>query len=312
MSFFRKAFVLVIVLFVSLMMTSCATVGFSGWSNDLIIRGAESNPNILPEGQLLSVTKQVENPEYLTIPAWNQVRAVMTLLDSCKAHTDINLDEKYALIDYLFKDLPLNVETGVVRHVFLGGYFTGGMALEVRVGVFPTGPDAAADMLIVLMTNIVKTRDGKSEGLNKDFGLILGMDQNVTVLFGLMDGVLVDIQRVEPEDGWDYTALDGAEPISQIMSIQSYLADQNLQNDEYAFRLLPAIIDDEEQMPAIRIMAMLKLYDYYLQQEDLDSAEALWDSIIAFSPEVPGDMTPENLDVMNGASMHLLRRLLEN
>ena len=58
-------------------------------------------------------------------------------------------------------------------------------------------------------------------------------------------------------------------------------------------------------------MAMIKEYDYRISLEDLEGSTKLWNEILDFSVNVPGDMNPENLNSINGGSLYLLTELLK-
>jgi CDP-diglyceride synthetase len=59
-------------------------------------------------------------------------------------------------------------------------------------------------------------------------------------------------------------------------------------------------------MSAIVIMAMIFKYYYLLYLENITQAEVLWQEILAYSEQVPGDMTPENLEALNGESLYMM------
>ena len=94
------------------------------------------------------------------------------------------------------------------------------------------------------------------------------------------------------------------------MFAQTLLKDDKLENDFMVADIVDKIIEDNTEIPAIVIMAMIFKYDYLLSLENITQAEVLWQEILAYSEQVPGDMTPENLEALNGESLYMMKSLL--
>jgi hypothetical protein len=275
---------------------------------------APTDASKLAKGEMLAVTKTVQKPELLSVTNWSKVRIFSDLLDSFKGHESFTVDQKFALLQHLFAELPINGPDGVAREIAVGKYFENGDPLMIRVGVFTpkAGATTQSKKVIVIMTNVIVLQDKeKGEVPSNKSGLFLNLDMNATVFCGLTDpGLLTNGQKFSPQKGRDYAKIESGSPIERIMAAQSMLADEDIPNDSRVVGFLAPIIADEKEMPAFRIMAMLKMFDYYLSLEDLQSARQQWAKILDLAPSVPGDMTKENLEALNGASLKLMELLL--
>lgn len=270
----------------------------------------------LAKGKMLAVTKTVPKAESLSVTNWSKLRIFSDLLDSFKGHESFTIDQKFELMQQLFAELPINGPDGVTREIAVGKYFENGDPLLIRVGVFTpkAGAQTQSKKVLVIMTNVIVLKDKeKGEIPSNKSGLFLNLDMNATVFCGLTDpGLLTNGQKFSPQKGWDYAKIESGSPIERVMAAQSMLADEDIPNDARVVGLLSPIIADEKEMPAFRIMAMLKMFDYYLSLEDLAAARQQWAKILDLAPSVPGDMTKENLEALNGASLKLMERLLSS
>ena len=295
----------IMVLFASCLSTKTNTATNS--NNDYIIRGTQKNPENLVEKQLLSITVPVENPEYMELSKWSKVRATSEILDLIAGHKYFSNSEKTKFMSYLFDQLPINGQDGVTREVHVGKFFEDGSNLVIRVGTFTAAPDATieSDKVIMILTNILAMPDGS---LNKSTGVFLHVDLNVGTILILNNSLLTDSRNISSEEtnSSDLTTMSSLE---KVMLAQSFLKDENPKNDLIAANIADEIIKGNTEPPAIIIMAMIFKYNYLLSQEDIAQAEVLWKEILSYSENVPGDMTPENLEALNGESLYMMKSL---
>lgn len=305
----KRRFMVVIVLIAMVLFSSCVSTKTSGSINvEGQVRGVQENPKKLLEKQLLSVTTPVQNPEYMHLSNWSKVRATSEILDLIGGHQYFSNSEKVQLMSYLFDELPINGKDGVAREVHVGRFFEDGTNLVVRLGTFTAGADAtiASDKVIVIMTNIIKMKDG---GFNRKTGAFIHLDLNESMIFILKDSLLTDSQNVLAEEISPNSWIE-MESFEKLMFAQTLLKDDKLENDFMVADIVDKIIEDNTEIPAIVIMAMIFKYDYLLSLENITQAEVLWQEILAYSEQVPGDMTPENLEALNGESLYMMESLL--
>lgn len=305
----KRRFMVVMALIAMVLFSSCVSTKASGSVNaGGQIRGVQENPKKLLEKQFLSVTTPVQNPEYMHLSNWGKVRATSEILDLIDGHKYFSNSEKVQLMSYLFDELPINGKDGVAREVHVGRFFEDGTNLVVRLGTFTAGADAtiASDKVIVIMTNIIKMKDG---GLNRKTGAFIHLDLNESMIFILKDSLLTDSQNVLEEEISPNSWI-GMDSFEKLMVAQALLKDDKLENDFMVADIADKIIEDTTEIPAIVIMAMIFKYDYLLSLEDITQAEVLWQEILAYSEQVPGDMTPENLEALNGESLYMMESLL--
>lgn len=305
----KRRFMVVIALIAMVLFSSCVSTKTSGSVNaGGQIRGVQENPKKLLEKQFLSVTTPVQNPEYMHLSNWSKVRATSEILDLIDGHKYFSNSEKVQLMSYLFDELPINGKDGVAREVHVGRFFADGTNLVVRLGTFTAGADAtiASDKVIVIMTNIIKMKDG---GLNRKTGAFIHLDLNESMIFILKDSLLTDSQNVLEEEISPNSWI-GMDSFEKLMVAQALLKDDKLENDFMVADIADKIIEDTTEIPAIVIMAMIFKYDYLLSLENIAQAEVLWQEILAYSEQVPGDMTPENLEALNGESLYMMESLL--
>lgn len=305
----KRRIMVVIALIAMVLFSSCVSTKTSGSINvEGQIRGVQENPQKLLEKQLLSVTTPVQNPEYMHLSNWSKVRATSEILDLIDGHQYFSNSEKVQLMSYLFDELPINGKDGVAREVHVGRFFEDGTNLVVRLGTFTAGADAAlaSDKVIVIMTNIIKIKGGS---INRKTGAFIHLDLNESMIFILKDSLLTDSQNVLeeeiPPNSWI-----GMDSFEKLMFAQTLLKDDKLENDFMVADIVDKIIEDNTEIPAIVIMAMIFKYDYLLSLENITQAEVLWQEILAYSEQVPGDMTPENLEALNGESLYMMKSLL--
>lgn len=305
----KRRFMVVIAMIAMVLFSSCVSTKTSVSVNaGGQIRGVQENPKKLLEKQFLSVTTPVQNPEYMHLSNWSKVRATSEVLDLIGGHQYFSNSEKVQLMSYLFDELPINGKDGVAREVHVGSFFEDGTNLVVRLGAFTAGADAtiASDKVIVIMTNIIKMKDG---GLNRKTGAFIHLDLNESMIFILKDSLLTDSQNVLEEEISPNSWI-GMDSFEKLMVAQALLKDDKLENDFMVADIADKIIEDTTEIPAIVIMAMIFKYDYLLSLENITQAEVLWQEILAYSEQVPGDMTPENLEALNGESLYMMESLL--
>lgn len=296
-----------IVLTVTLLSSCGTTKSVDAGGVQAIVRGGQENPSKLGEKQFLSVTTPIENPQYMEQSNWSKVRATSSVLDVIGSHKYFSNSEKVQFLSYLFDELPINGPDGVVREVHVGKFFEDGQNLTLRIGVLTPGADAElkSDKVIMILTNMFRFGDFESK---KKTGEFISLDLNESILFSLQGSLLTDAQYVsDDESPVDITTLN---TIDQVMLAQTYLRDNNLENDIIADEIVNKIIEKKQEAPALIIMAMIFKYDYLLSIEDITQAEVLWKEILDYSPNVPGDMTPENLEALNGESLYMMKSLL--
>ncbi len=141
--------------------------------------------------------------------------------------------------------------------------------------------------------------------------MFLGLDNNAAVACGLKDGLLTNSQKMKSPQTPAFDTLGDKSAVERIIVAQAYLADEDQANDAWAEKTVREILLNEDEQPAIRIMAMLVKYSFYLSVEDLQAAQTLWEDILAYSKNVPGDMNPASLESLNGESIYLMKRLAE-
>jgi len=300
-------------LLVVLFTTGCATSKpinqeKSAENSNFIIRGLEQDPGKLTKDQFLSVTKKIENPEYLISTNWSKVRIFSDFLDSFQGHKDFSNDKKYEFLSYIFDELPMNAEEGIVRQIYIGNYFENSDPLEIRIGIFIPKGDASEknEKVIILMSNIIVLNDGS---INKVMGNIINLDVNASIYCGLNNKLLTNGEKSKSDITIPFEEIETKSSLEKIMIAQSYLADEDISNDILAEKLVSKILDENKDIPAIRIMAMLKKYEYYLSLENISEAQSLWEEILVYSMNVPGDMNPETLEILNGESIFLMKSL---
>ena len=289
--------------------SSCLSTKTSGSGNTGVqIRGVQENPNKLLEKQLLAGTTPVQNPEYMTLSNWSKVRATSEILDLIDGHKYFSNSEKVQFMSYLFDELPINGKDGVAREVHVGKFFEDGTNLIIRLGTFTAGADAAlaSDKVIVIITNMIKMNDGST---NRKTGAFIHLNLNESMIFILKDSLLTDSQNVQEEEISPNSWIE-MESFEKLMFAQALLKDDKLENDFMVADIVDKIIEDNTEIPAIVIMAMIFKYDYLLSLENITQAEVLWQEILAYSEQVPGDMTPENLEALNGETLYMMKSLL--
>lgn len=304
------------------LMISCATTNATSNvdakkatspNKKLIVRGTE-NPEKLEKNDVMSVTNNVPNPEYFEFSNWSKIRIMNNLLDELKLHSELTNEQKYKLMSYIFDDLPKNTSDGIVREIRLGNFFSkqkgDAKNLVIRIGLMTPGKDAKVqnDKIIIIVSNAIKNQ--KSGEIIKDAGAFLSYDINATVITAYNNKLLTNIVRMNADvnNKADITKIGD---LDAVMLSQSILADEDLSNDKKAHELCIKIIDKKDILPAVKIMAMMMEYDYRISLEDLEGSTKLWNEILAFSENVPGDMNPENLNSTNGESLYLLKELLK-
>ena len=305
----KRRIMVVIALIAMGLFSSCVSTKTSGSVNvDGQVRGVQENPKKLLEKQLLSVTTPVQNPEYMHLSNWSKVRATSEVLDLIGGHQYFSNSEKVQLMSYLFDELPITGKDGIAREVHVGKFFEDGTNLVVRLGTFTAGADAAlaSDKVIVIMTNIIKIKGGS---INRKTGAFIHLDLNESMIFILKDSLLTDSQNVLAEEIPPNSWIE-MESFEKLMFAQTLLKDDKLENDFMVADIVDKIIEDNTEIPAIVIMAMIFKYDYLLSLENITQAEVLWQEILAYSDQVPGDMTPENLEALNGESLYMMKSLL--
>lgn len=298
-----------IALIAMVLFSSCVSTKTSGSVNaEGQVRGVQENPKKLLEKQFLSVTTPVQNPEYMHLSNWSKVRATSEVLDLIDGHKYFSNSEKVQLMSYLFDELPINGKDGVAREVHVGRFFEDGSNLVIRLGTFTAGADAtlASDKVIVIMTNIIKMKEG---AINRKTGAFIHLDLNESMIFILKDSLLTDSRNVLEEEIPSNSWIE-MESFEKLMFAQTLLKDDKLENDFMVADIVDKIIEDNTEIPAIVIMAMIFKYDYLLSLENVTQAEVLWQEILAYSEQVPGDMTPENLEALNGESLYMMKSLL--
>ena len=303
----KRRIIVVIALIAMVLFSSCLSTKTSG-NTGLQIRGVQENPNKLLEKQLLAGTTPVQNPEYMVLSNWSKVRATSEVLDLIDGHKYFSNSEKVQLMSYLFDELPINGKDGVAREVHVGKFFEDGSNLVIRLGTFTAGADAtlASDKVIVIMTNIIKMKEG---AINRKTGAFIHLDLNESMIFILKDSLLTDSRNVLEEEIPSNSWIE-MESFEKLMFAQTLLKDDKLENDFMVADIVDKIIEDNTEIPAIVIMAMIFKYDYLLSLENVTQAEVLWQEILAYSEQVPGDMTPENLEALNGESLYMMKSLL--
>ena len=305
----KRRIMVVIALIVMVLFSSCVSTKTSGSVNaEGQVRGVQENPKKLLEKQFLSVTTPVQNPEYMHLSNWSKVRATSEVLDLIDGHKYFSNSEKVQLMSYLFDELPINGKDGVAREVHVGRFFEDGSNLVIRLGTFTAGADAtlASDKVIVIMTNIIKMKEG---AINRKTGAFIHLDLNESMIFILKDSLLTDSRNVLEEEIPSNSWIE-MESFEKLMFAQTLLKDDKLENDFMVADIVDKIIEDNTEIPAIVIMAMIFKYDYLLSLENVTQAEVLWQEILAYSEQVPGDMTPENLEALNGESLYMMKSLL--
>ena len=305
----KRRIIVVIALIAMVLFSSCLSTKTSGSGNTgLQIRGVQENPNKLLEKQLLAGTTPVQNPEYMVLSNWSKVRATSEVLDLIDGHKYFSNSEKVQFMSYLFDELPINGKDGVAREVHVGKFFEDGTNLIIRLGTFTAGADAAlaSDKVIVIITNMIKMNDGST---NRKTGAFIHLNLNESMIFILKDSLLTDSQNVQEEEISPNSWI-GMDSFEKLMFAQALLKDDKLENDFMVADIVDKIIEDNTEIPAIVIMAMIFKYDYLLSLENITQAEVLWQEILAYSEQVPGDMTPENLEALNGESLYMMKSLL--
>ena len=305
----KRRIMVVIALIAMVLFSSCLSTKTSGSGNTGVqIRGVQENPNKLLEKQLLAGTTPVQNPEYMTLSNWSKVRATSEILDLIDGHKYFSNSEKVQFMSYLFDELPINGKDGVAREVHVGKFFEDGTNLIIRLGTFTAGADAAlaSDKVIVIITNMIKMNDGST---NRKTGAFIHLNLNESMIFILKDSLLTDSQNVLEEEISPNSWI-GMDSFEKLMFAQALLKDDKLENDFMVADIVDKIIEDNTEIPAIVIMAMIFKYDYLLSLENVTQAEVLWQEILAYSEQVPGDMTPENLEALNGESLYMMKSLL--
>ena len=305
----KRRIMVVIALIAMVLFSSCLSTKTSGSGNTGVqIRGVQENPNKLLEKQLLAGTTPVQNPEYMTLSNWSKVRATSEILDLIDGHKYFSNSEKVQFMSYLFDELPINGKDGVAREVHVGKFFEDGTNLIIRLGTFTAGADAAlaSDKVIVIITNMIKMNDGST---NRKTGAFIHLNLNESMIFILKDSLLTDSQNVQEEEISPNSWIE-MESFEKLMFAQALLKDDKLENDFMVADIVDKIIEDNTEIPAIVIMAMIFKYDYLLSLENITQAEVLWQEILAYSEQVPGDMTPENLEALNGETLYMMKSLL--
>lgn len=304
------------------LMVSCATTKKAGSgeadkksssNSKLIVRGTE-NPEKLEKNDVMSVTNNVADPIYFEFSNWSKIRIMNNLLDELKMHSDLTNEQKFKLMSYIFDELPKNAADGIVREVRLGNFFDeqkgDAKNLVIRIGLMTPGKDAKKqnEKVIIIVSNAIKNQ--KTGEILKGLGRFISYDINATVMTVYNDKLLTNIMKMTADNN-NKADISKLSDLDSVMLAQSILADEDLSNDIKAHELCCEIIDKKDIMPAIKIIAMLMEYDYRISVENLAGATELWDEILAFSVNVPGDMNPKNLNSINGESLYLLRELLK-
>ncbi|MCR5217583.1 hypothetical protein [Treponema sp.] len=293
----------------SLLMLSCASTNVS---DDLLIRNNGNSP-ALSLNEVSSTTVKVENPEYFNISDWSKIRITNDLLDLLTLQSEMSNEEKYNFMSCLFDELPSNAADGTVREVYVGKFFknekNSAANLVIRVNVLTPAKDAAVknEKVFVFFTNALLNQLGG--GVLKGSGAFYNLDANAVVIALYNGGQLTNFlyQKGEENNKKDSSGLSD---LDSLMLAQNLLADEDLSNDSRAHTLASSVMNKKDVMPALKIMAMLKEYDYRISKSDLSGAKSIWKDILEYSVNVPGDMNEENLNAVNGSSLYLLEKLM--
>lgn len=278
--------------------------------NGIIIRGVTDNPEKLGKNSLLTLTTQVAKPVYFEFSNWAKIRITSDFLDELGLNNQLSNEQKYLLMSHLFDELPKNVSDSVVREVRLGKYFQSGTGdeknLVIRVALLTPEEkgEIECEKVIVLFTNAVKIEDE----IQRKTGQFINLNYNATVMAAYNKGLLTNIMRTSSSvlNAKDISKMSNA---GLVMHAQALLADESLKNDVNAHNICTKIMNDTNEHPSIVMIAKLMEYEYRISKDDLAGAQELWLDILAFSKNVPGDMTESALEKTNGASLYLLKKL---
>ncbi|TCW61580.1 hypothetical protein [Treponema sp. J25] len=274
-----------------------------------IVRGIAENPDKLQSQEFLSVTLPVSNPRYLSCSAWSKAKILSSVLSSLKLHEELSREKKFELLSYLIDELPVNAPDGLVRQVYVGQFFENKSPLEIRIGVFTPGKDATikSDKILVFMSNALLGKDGE---ILRGGGKIIDLDANASVLMILVGDQVADTEFLtnKPDPSWE--EIEKMSSFEKVFLAQRFIQDANPANDANAEKICQSILAKGDSEPAVTIMAMLMMYNASLAKENIPAAEQWWAKILEFSPKVPGDMTPANLETMNGTDLYIMKRLL--
>ncbi|WP_304224796.1 hypothetical protein [Gracilinema caldarium] len=277
-----------------------------------IVRGESKDPNKLEPQELLSVTLPVENPQYLNCSPWSKIKILSSVLDSLKLHMELSRDKKIELFSHIVDNLPLNGPDGVVRQVYMGQFFEDKSPLEIRIATITPGPTAKikSDKIIIFMTNAVLSKDGD---ILRGKGQLIGLDENASGVLLLLGDQIAEMQFVLKESVPSAEEIEKMDSFGKVMVAQDMINDLDITNNGRAKEILESILaKGDAEMPPARIIAMLMLYNANLAEGNIPQAEALWAQILELSPQVPGDMTPENLEAINGTDLYIIKQLMAN
>lgn len=306
-------------LFISAFLFSCGTTEVEEADgpeqifefDDIIMRGTNPDPSKLGKNKLLSVTKKVSKPVYFTFTKWAKIRTTTELLDELQLNSVLTNEQKYDFMSYIFDDLPKNVDDGVVREVSLGKYFSKGKKPEerdlgIQIVVMTPGKDATVpnEKVIVFYTNVLSS-NGKPL---KDKGKYVSLDKNICLITGYNKKLMTSVEFIKADQN-NKADTSKYSDIQKILYIQNLLMDEDITNDKKAHTMATAMMNDAKLQPSLKIFAMIFEFDYRVSIEDVAGAQKIWNEILDYSDQVPGDMTRENLETSNGDILYLLRRL---
>lgn len=156
------------------------------------------------------------------------------------------------------------------------------------------------------MSNIVALANGT---INKQSGTFVDLKLNAAVFCALKGDLLTNGQKLEAGKSVQFGNVESMSAIEKVMAAQAYLGDEDTANDSVANELVTNKLAENKEIPAVLAMAMLMKYEYLLSIENISEAEDVWNELLEHSANVPGDMNPQSLEEINGASLFLMKKL---
>ncbi len=296
----------------ALVLSSCATM--NELTSTKVIRGKTKNPAFLKKNEIMSVTVRGDKSEYYEISDWSKIRIFSDLLDMQEAHGEFSNEEKYQIMSYLFDDLPKRAETGLVRQVFVGKYFSSGgdttpnLMINISLENPASTVEDKCEKVIFISTNTFKSPvDGTLNKTKAYTGLVRFSPYMAAVL---NDNLLTNGEYFDLNLNKSFEEINKMEVVERISYSQHLMLDDNLENDIIAHEVCTKIIEAKNTAPDFIFMAMCIDFMYRISIGDLDAANEMWEKMLVYCTYC--NIKPESLEETYGESLYFLKALKES
>ena len=223
-------------------------------------------------------------------------------------------EEKYQIMSYLFDDLPKRAETGLVRQVFVGKYFSSGgdttpnLMINISLENPASTVEDKCEKVIFISTNTFKSPvDGTLNKTKAYTGLVRFSPYMAAVL---NDNLLTSGEYFDLNLNKSFEEINKMEVVERISYSQHLMLDDNLENDIIAHEVCTKIIEAKNTAPDFIFMAMCIDFMYRISIGDLDAANEMWEKMLVYCTYC--NIKPESLEETYGESLYFLKALKES